>query len=57
MGVMATYPSDLNDSIEPLTHTNKHHTHLIMCKMDYEGSDKMKHLRRGQQPEGIPGIP
>ena len=27
-----------------------------MCKTDYEGTGKRKHLRHGQQPEGRPGI-
>ena len=56
MGILSVYLSDLNGSIDPVTHANKHPTRPIMCKTDYESKGKMKHLRHGQQPEGLPGI-
>jgi hypothetical protein len=56
MGVITTYLSDINGSIDPVTHENRHPNRPIMCKTDYEGYGKLKHLRHGQQPEGIPGI-
>lgn len=56
MGVISTYLSDITDSIDPVTHANTHPGRPIMCKTDYEGDGKLKHLRHGQQPEGAPGI-
>jgi len=56
MGVITTYLSDINNSITPITHENNHPNRPIMCKTDYEGQGKLKHLRHGQQPEGPPGI-
>jgi [Skp1-protein]-hydroxyproline N-acetylglucosaminyltransferase len=56
MGVLTTYLSDLIGSIDPTTHKSKHPGRPIMCKSDYEGRGKLKHLRHGQQPEGPPGI-
>ena len=56
MGVLSVYLSDIIDSIDPVTFENKHPHRPIMCKTDYEGNGKLRHLRHGQQPEGIPGI-
>ncbi|MGK3733960.1 MAG: hypothetical protein ACI90V_000796 [Bacillariaceae sp.] len=56
MGVITTYLSDIINSIDPITFENKHPNRPIMCKTDYEGKGKLKHLRHGQQPEGLPGI-
>lgn len=56
MAVITTYLSDITNSIDPVTHANTHPGRPIMCKTDYEGSGKLKHLRHGQQPEGLPGI-
>jgi Glycosyltransferase (GlcNAc) len=56
MAVITTYLSDITNSIDPVTHRNTHPGRPIMCKTDYEGSGKLKHLRHGQQPEGQPGI-
>jgi hypothetical protein len=56
MAVLTTYLSDINGSIDPVTHANIHKSRPIMCKTDYEGQGKLKHLRHGQQPEGISGI-
>jgi [Skp1-protein]-hydroxyproline N-acetylglucosaminyltransferase len=56
MAVLTTYLSDITDSIDPATHTSRHPGRPIMCQSDFEGSGQYKHLRHGQQPEGIPGI-
>jgi hypothetical protein len=56
MGVMTTYLSDIIGSIDPVTHESKHPGRPIMCRTDFEGNGKLKHLRHGQQPEGPPGI-
>lgn len=56
MGIITTYLSDITDSIDPVTFENRHPNRPIMCKTDYEGGGKLKHLRHGQQPEGLPGI-
>jgi [Skp1-protein]-hydroxyproline N-acetylglucosaminyltransferase len=56
MAVLTTYLSDIIGSIDPLTNANTHPGRPIMCQSDYEGNGKYRHLRHGQQPEGIPGI-
>mmetsp|Transcript_12765 Transcript_12765/g.21217 ORF Transcript_12765/g.21217 Transcript_12765/m.21217 type:complete len:572 (-) Transcript_12765:49-1764(-) len=56
MAVLTTYLSDIIGSIDPITNKGKHPGRPIMCKSDYEGRGKTKHLRHGQQPEGPPGI-
>ena len=56
MAVLTTYLSDIIGSIDPATHKSKHPARPIMCKSDYEGQGKLKHLRHGQQPEGPAGI-
>lgn len=56
MGVLSTYLSDITKSIDPVTHEDRHKLRPIMCKSDYEGNGDYKHLRHGQQPEGLPGI-
>ena len=54
--VLTTYLSDIIGSIDPITHKSNHPGRPIMCKSDYEGSGKLRHLRHGQQPEGPAGI-
>lgn len=56
MAVMTVYLSDIIGSIDPVTFENTHPNRPIMCKTDYEGRGKLRHLRHGQQPEGKPGI-
>ena len=57
MAVLSVYLSDITNSITTDgQYRNNHPNRPIMCKTDYEGNGKMKHLRHGQQPEGIPGI-
>ena len=56
MGVLTTYLSDIIGSINPVTHKAQHPGRPIMCKSDFEGRGKLKHIRHGQQPEGPPGI-
>lgn len=52
MAVLSTYLSDLNNSIDPVSHKGIRAGRPIMCATDYEGQGKYKHLRHGQQPEG-----
>jgi hypothetical protein len=56
MAILTTYLSDLADSIDPVTHRSQHPDRPIMCASDYEGEGGYRHLRHGQQPEGIPYI-
>ena len=56
MGILTTYLSDIQGSIDPVTHQSTHPVRPIMCQSDYEGQNQYRHLRHGQQPEGIPGI-
>jgi len=56
MAVLSTYLSDITGAIDPVTHESKHKTRPIMCASDYEGEGEYRHLRHGQQPEGIPYI-
>lgn len=56
MGVLTTYLSDLNGSIDPVTHKSLRPARPIMCMSGYEGEGKLRHLRHGQQPEGLAGI-
>ena len=56
MAVLTTYLSDLSGSIDPVTHKSQHSGRPIMCKSDFEGHGKLKHIRHGQQPEGPAGI-
>jgi [Skp1-protein]-hydroxyproline N-acetylglucosaminyltransferase len=56
MAVLSTYVSDINGSIDPITHESTHENRPIMCASDYEGHGANKHLRHGQQPEGPAGI-
>ena len=56
MAVLTTYLSDIEGSIDPNTFKSIRKTRPIMCDSDYEGHGMEKHLRHGQQPEGIAGI-
>jgi len=56
MAVLTTYLSDLQGRIDPKTHQATNEARPIMCESDYEGSGQYKHLRHGQQPEGMAGI-
>jgi hypothetical protein len=56
MAVLTTYLSDVEGSIDPVTFHSIRKTRPIMCDSDYEGQGDHKHLRHGQQPEGIAGI-
>lgn len=54
MAVLTAYMSDVTGSIDPVTHKSNHPGRPIMCQTDYEGLSRSKHLRHGQQPEGVP---
>jgi len=56
MAVLTAYLSDVNDHLDVESGERLVDTRPIMCKSDYEGFGKKKHLRHGQQPEGPAGI-
>ena len=56
MAVLTAYLSDVQGAIDPSTGERLHQSRPIMCRTDYEGWGDGRHLRHGQQPEGIPGI-
>lgn len=56
MAVLSTYLSGVEDHIDLTTGNRTSLSRPIMCQSDYEGSGVNKHLRHGQQPEGIPYI-
>jgi hypothetical protein len=56
MAVLTAYLSDVIGSIDPITGKSNRDSRPIMCNTDYEGSGLNKHLRHGQQPEGVPQI-
>jgi len=51
--VLSTYLSDINGRIDPVTHQGTQPSRPIMCNSDFEGAGDNKHLRHGQQPEGV----
>jgi len=55
MGVLTAYLSDVNGAMDEEGNLKKF-SRPIMCKSDYEGYGVTKHLRHGQQPEGITRI-
>eukprot|EP00581_Thalassiosira_minuscula_P018932 CAMPEP_0183721076 /NCGR_PEP_ID=MMETSP0737-20130205/13494_1 /TAXON_ID=385413 /ORGANISM="Thalassiosira miniscula, Strain CCMP1093" /LENGTH=689 /DNA_ID=CAMNT_0025951045 /DNA_START=18 /DNA_END=2087 /DNA_ORIENTATION=- len=56
MAILSTYLSGTDDHIDLKTGQRTSLSRPIMCKSDFEGSGGMKHLRHGQQPEGVPYI-
>ena len=56
MAVLTAYLSDIQGAIDEKTGERLHQSRPIMCRTDYEGWGDGRHLRHGQQPEGIPGI-
>ncbi len=56
MAILTAYVSGVEDHIDVKTGKRTSKARPIMCESDYEGSGKSKHLRHGQQPEGIPYI-
>ena len=56
MAVLSTYLSDIQGAIDEETGERLHLSRPIMCRSDYEGWGDERHLRHGQQPEGVPGI-
>jgi len=55
MAILSTYLSDISESIDANGNSMRH-GRPIMCKTDFEGWGKAKHLRHGQQPEGTANI-
>jgi hypothetical protein len=56
MAVLSTYLSGVEDHINLETGERTSKSRPIMCDSDFEGGGDGKHLRHGQQPEGIPYI-
>ena len=56
MAVLSTYLSDIIGRIDPVTHAMTNPGRPIMCNSDFEGEGVHRHLRHGQQPEGVSGI-
>lgn len=56
MAVLSTYLSGVEDHIDLTTGNRTSQSRPIMCQSDFEGTGRGKHLRHGQQPEGIPYI-
>ena len=56
MAVLTTYLSDIQGAIDEKTGERLQRSRPIMCRTDYEGWGDERHLRHGQQPEGVPGI-
>jgi len=56
MAILSTYLSGVEDHIDLETGQRISKSRPIMCSSDYEGVGDAKHLRHGQQPEGVPMI-
>mmetsp|Transcript_20679 Transcript_20679/g.48572 ORF Transcript_20679/g.48572 Transcript_20679/m.48572 type:complete len:625 (-) Transcript_20679:165-2039(-) len=54
MAVLSTYLSGTDGHIDLKTGERVSLSRPIMCESDYEGHGSDKHLRHGQQPEGVP---
>ena len=55
MAVLSTYLSDVNGAMDEEGNSLVK-SRPVMCKSDYEGHGATKHLRHGQQPEGVTKI-
>lgn len=56
MAVLSTYLSGVEGHINEETGERLSKSRPIMCDSDFEGAGEYKHLRHGQQPEGVPYI-
>mmetsp|Transcript_29719 Transcript_29719/g.63045 ORF Transcript_29719/g.63045 Transcript_29719/m.63045 type:complete len:675 (+) Transcript_29719:144-2168(+) len=56
MAILSTYLSGTKDHIDLETGERTSKSRPIMCESDFEGQGGFKHLRHGQQPEGVPYI-
>ncbi|KAL7539967.1 hypothetical protein ACHAWF_006557 [Thalassiosira exigua] len=56
MAVLSNYLSNIEDHIDLKTGERISKARPIMCQSGFEGFGAQKHLRHGQQPEGIPHI-
>lgn len=56
MAVLSTYLSGVEGHINEETGERLSKSRPIMCDSDFEGAGEYKHLRHGQQPEGVPFI-
>lgn len=55
MAILTAYVSGVEDHIDVKTGKRTSKARPIMCESDFEGAGQ-KHLRHGQQPEGVPYI-
>ena len=53
MAVLSTYLSGTENHIDVPTGKRISKARPIMCESDFEGHGDLKHLRHGQQPEGV----
>mmetsp|Transcript_18895 Transcript_18895/g.41147 ORF Transcript_18895/g.41147 Transcript_18895/m.41147 type:complete len:707 (+) Transcript_18895:298-2418(+) len=53
MAILSTYLSGVEKHIDLETGERTSKSRPIMCASDFEGYGDMKHLRHGQQPEGV----
>ncbi|KAL7532820.1 hypothetical protein ACHAXR_004893, partial [Thalassiosira sp. AJA248-18] len=56
MAILSTYLSGTDGHINLKTGERTSKSRPIMCLSDFEGAGGLKHLRHGQQPEGVPTI-
>jgi len=56
MAILSTYLSGVEHHIDLETGERISKSRPIMCQSDFEGRGGLKHLRHGQQPEGVPYI-
>jgi len=56
MAILSTYLSGVENHIDLQTGERISKSRPIMCQSDFEGRGGLKHLRHGQQPEGVPYI-
>ena len=54
MAILSAYLSGIEDHMNITTGVRTSSSRPIMCMSDFEGGDGGRHLRHGQQPEGVP---
>jgi hypothetical protein len=54
MAILTAYLSGIEDHMNITTGERTSSSRPIMCMSDFEGGEGGRHLRHGQQPEGVP---
>ena len=54
MAILSAYLSGIEDHMNITTGVRTSSSRPIMCMSDFEGGEGGRHLRHGQQPEGVP---